>query len=167
MAPAVSTGTSSEISSEQDGLAHHRINTISKDGQNRLWFGTSNGVCWYDGADFHYLEHDGIAGRTVTSIYEDSEGRIWFGGPHTLGYHDGAVFRDITTFIPQSSVTSCWCITQDSQGHLWISAEYPIRFDGVSFRRYGEEEGFPQAEMGYAVSQDHTGKVWLGRLRAR
>ena len=59
----------------QDGLVHDRVSFIQKDRQERLWFGTLKGVCWYDGADFHPLEDDGIAGRSVQFIYEDRQGR--------------------------------------------------------------------------------------------
>ena len=149
---------------QRDGLCSDQVNTIYLDNQSRLWFGTLNGACWYDGADFHHLEGDGIAGRTVQSIYEDNEGRIWCGGKHTLGYCDGTVFHDIIPLMPEWNIPHCWGITQDPQGHLWFGTKYPIRFDGTSFHRYEEEEGFPQAHISYGLSQDHTGKVWMGRL---
>ena len=149
---------------QRDGLCSDQIITIYVDSQKRLWFGTLNGVCWYDGVNFHHLKDDGIAGRTVQSIYEDSEGRIWCGGKHTLGYYDGATFHDIIPLIPDWRTPNCWGITQDPQGHLWFGSEYPIRFDGTSFHRYEEEEGFSQAHVSYALSQDDTGKVWIGRL---
>ena len=152
---------------QRDGLCSDQVNTIYLDNQSRLWFGTLNGVCWYDGTDFHYLDDDGIAGRTVQSIYEDSEGRIWCGGKHTLGYCDGTAFHDIIPLMPDWNIPNCWGITQDPQGHLWFGTEYPIRFDGTSFHRYEEEEGFSQAHVSYALSRDDTGKVWIGRLGYR
>ena len=154
----------------QDGLIDDRVFFIQKDRQERLWFGTSNGVCWYDGAGFHHLEDDGIAGRPVKFIYEDRQGRIWFGGTGTLGYYDGTIFHDvIPRYLQQYQQPPspewnnyCWGITQDLQGHLWFGFDYLIRFDGESFHRYEEDEGFPRTQAGYAVSQDHTGKVWIG-----
>ena len=149
---------------EQDGLAHHRVNTIFNDSRDRLWFGTSHGACWYDGAIFHHLECDGIAGRSVGSFCEDSEGRLWLGGHKNIGYCDGAVYHDVLPGIPRLTVPYSNDIIQDSRGHIWISAEYPIRFDGERFHRYDEKDGFPHAEMGYAVSRDLTGRVWLARV---
>ena len=157
-------GDAFQTFTQQDGLCSDQIITIHMDSQKRLWFGTSKGVCWYDGANFHYLEDDGIAGQTVQSIYEDNEGRIWCGGQRTLGYYDDTTFHDIMPLIPDWNIPHCWGIAQDPQGHLWFGTEYPIRFDGASFHRYEEEEGFSQAYISYAVSQDHTGKVWIGQL---
>ena len=156
---------------QQDGLVHDRIFSIYEDSQGRLWFGTLKGVCWYDGMCFHPLEDDSIAGRMVKCIYEDRQGRIWFGGNSTLGYYDNAVFHDLIPLYlqhyqqPPSPYWSnqCWGITQDPQGHLWFGFDYLIRFDGESFHRYEEEEGFPQDKNSYALCHDQTGKVWIGR----
>ncbi len=141
----------------QDGLVNNRVYFIEKDSQNRLWFGTLNGVCWYDGSDFHHLEDDGIAGRAVQFIYEDNEGRIWCGGSSTLGYYDGTAFHDLIPLYLQHYKeppspewpSQCRGIAQDSEGHLWFGFDYLIRFDGTSFHRYEEEEGFPRDEYIY------------------
>ena len=155
---------------KQDGLVHDQIFFICNDSQERLWFGTLNGVCWYDGACFHHLEDDGIAGRAVQFIYEDNEGRIWCGGNSTLGYYDGTVFHDLIPLYLQQYqqppspqwTNQCRGIAQDPEGHLWFGFDYLIRFDGKSFYRYEEKEGFPRHETTYVVGQDYTGHVWVG-----
>ena len=156
---------------QQDGLVNDSVYFILQDSRDRLWFGTLNGVCWYDGTDFHHLEDDGIAGRSVQCIFEDHQGHIWFGGTRTLGYYDGTVFHDMIPLYlqhyeqpPSPERSFCWGITQDPQGHLWFGFNYLIRFDGASFHRYEEKDGFPKDGTAYVVDTDHTGKVWIGRL---
>ena len=156
-------GDEFQIFTQRDGLCSDQVNTVYMDSQGRLWFGTSQGICWYDGVNFHHLEDDGIAGRRVQSIYEDREGRIWYGGRQTLGYYDGTVFHDVMPLISHWRFLRCTGITQDPQGHLWFGSVYPIRFDGTSFHRYEEEEGFSRA-VSYILGQDHTGKVWIGQV---
>ena len=159
----------------QDSLVSDSIYFISQDSQKRLWFGTANGVCWYDGAGFHHLQDDGIIGRAVQCIYEDRQGRIWFGGTRTLGYYDDTAFHDMIPIYLQyyeqppspQWTNQCWGITQDSQGHLWFGFNYLIRFDGTSFHRYEEKDCFPRDETSYVLDQDHTGKVWIGRFGNR
>ena len=150
---------------ERDGLCSDRTFFVQKDSRDRLWFGTSKGVCWYDGANFHHLKDDGIAGRSVQCIYEDSQGRIWFGGKSTLGYYDGTAFHDMIPLYlqryeqpPSPKVSFCWGITQDMEGHLWFGFDYLIRFDGQSFYRYDEKEGFPKDAVAY---------VWIGTIPAK
>ena len=159
---------------KQDGLIDDRTYFVTQDSQNRLWFGTANGVCWYDGAKFHHLKGDGIADRDVRCIYEDREGRVWCGGTRTLGYYDGTAFHDLIPLYlqryeepPSSKKRPCWGITQDPQGHMWFGFNYLIRFDGESFHRYEEKDGFPQDGTAYALDKDHTGKVWIGRFENR
>ena len=152
----------------QDGLLSDHIYFIFQDSQERLWFGTLNGVCWYDGSNFHHLEDAGIAGRSVQFIYEDSEGRIWCGGYRTLGYYDGTVFHDLMPlylqyYEPLLHRKQCRGIAQDPEGHLWFGFDYLIRFDGESFHRYEEKEGFPRQWISYVLGQDDTGVVWVGQ----
>ncbi len=159
----------------QDGLVSDHVNFIFQDSRNRLWFGTLNGVCWYDGANFHHLEDDGIAGRTVQCIYEDNESRIWCGGHRTLGYYDGTVFHDLIPHYLQhyeeppspEYINHCQGIAQDPEGHLWFGFDYLIRFDGTSFHRYEEKEGFSKSRTQYTVCRDLTGKMWIGEYGHR
>ncbi|MCY3683475.1 MAG: sigma 54-interacting transcriptional regulator [Gemmatimonadetes bacterium] len=168
-------GDKFETFTEQEGLCSDRVFAIHLDSQKRLWFGTMNGVCWYDGINFHHLEDDGIADRSVLFIYEDNKGRIWFGGISTLGYYEGTAFHDLIPLYLQHYeqppspewTNQCWGITQDMEGHLWFGFDYLIRFDGESFYRYDEKEGFPPDQSSYTVGKDHTGKVWIGRSQRR
>ena len=160
---------------QQDGLISDQVNFIFQDSRNRLWFGTLNGVCWYDGANFHHLEDDGIAGRAVQCIYEDNEGRIWCGGHRTLGYYDGTAYHDLIPHYLQHYEeppspgwnNHCKGIAQDPEGHLWFGFDYLIRFDGTSFHRYEEKEGFSKSRTQYAVCRDLTGKMWIGEYGHR
>ena len=159
---------------KQDGLIDDCTYFITQDSQNQLWFGTANGVCWYDGAGFHHLKDDGIAGRDVRCIYEDSEGRVWCCGTRTLGYYDGTAFHDMIPLYlqhhkrpPSPKWSQCWGITQDPEGQMWFGFNNLIRFDGESFHRYNEKDGFPQDWTAYALDKDHTGKVWIGRFQNR
>ena len=155
----------------QDGLISDSVYLVSMDTQNRLWFGTLNGVCWYDGSDFHHLEYEGIADRAVQCIYEDREGRIWCGGHRTLGYYDGTVFHDLMPLYLQHydqplapySPNQCRGIAQDREGHMWFGFKNLIRFNGTSFYRYEKKGGIPPGYTSYVVGQDNTGKVWFGQ----
>ncbi len=166
-------GDEFQVFTQQDGLVSDRVYFIQKDSQNRLWFGTLNGVCWYDGANFHHLEEDGIAGRSVQFIYEDREGRIWCGGHHTLGYYDGTAYRDLISLYLQhypeppapNWTNRCRGIAQDLEGHLWFGFNYLTRFDGTSFHRYEEKEGFPRHPTSYVVGRNDTGHVWIGHRK--
>ena len=151
MEPAALTGTSSTHLPNKTVFVVTGF-FIYRDRQERLWFATINGVCWYDGTSFRHLEDDGIVGRCVEFLYEDRQGRIWCGGEGTLGYYDGSAFHDLIPLYQQyyqqppspQWPNQCRGIAQDPAGHLWFGFDYLIRFDGESFHRYEEEEGFPK-----------------------
>ena len=93
----------------------------------------------------------------------------------TLGYYDGTAFHDLIPLYLQHYQQlpspqwpkQCRGIAQDPAGHLWFGFDHVIRFDGESFHRYEEDEGFPQAHISYVLGQDHTGEVWIGLPRHR
>lgn len=64
------------------GLSNHRIQSIIKDKQGFMWFGTINGLNRYDGYSFKVFVHDpndtnSISNNAVNYLYEDPEGKIW------------------------------------------------------------------------------------------
>ncbi|MDE2886908.1 MAG: sigma 54-interacting transcriptional regulator [Gemmatimonadota bacterium] len=158
----------------RDGLCSNWLCSMHRDRNERLWFATMNGVCWYDGTSIHVFEDDGISGRPVQCLFEDDRGRIWCAGIGTLGYYDGSRFHDLVPLYQQRYGqppahrwhNECRGIAQDREGHLWFGFDYPVRFDGETFSRYEEEEGFTQAEIGYAVGRSPAGKVWIGLPRS-
>ena len=91
------------------------------------------------------------------------------------GYYEGTAFHDLIPLYLQyyeeppspEWTNQCWGITQDMEGHLWFGFDYLIRFDGESFYRYDEKEGFPPDRSSYTVGKDQTGKVWIGRSQRR
>ena len=110
-----------------------------------------------------YSTSDGLPSLRIVYIADDCEGYIWF-AVHDNGVcrFDGDTFQHFTTQdgLIHDHVS---CIQKDPQGHLWFGFKDLIRFDGESFHRYEEDEGFPRIRPGYSVGQDHTGKVWIGR----
>ncbi len=158
-----------------DGLCGDRVFSILRDGRDRLWFATLSGVCWYDGRRFHHPGGDGMAGRQVQFLFEDDRSRLWCAGTGTLGYFQGDQFHDLVPRYverygepPSPRWThQCWGIVQDAGGDLWFAFDHLVRYDGRSFYRYGERDGLPPDASCYAVGQDPSGCLWIGRAGDR
>lgn len=61
-----------------DGLSMDQVNVIRRDSRGYLWFGTSEGVSWYDGYGFtRYTREDGLPGLHVADILETRSGDLW------------------------------------------------------------------------------------------
>src|SRR5437867_2588605 len=63
-----------------DGLPNNQINDISQDPNGKLWIGTMNGACTFDGKNFTKFSQDNIlSNNPVKCITQDSKGNIWLG----------------------------------------------------------------------------------------
>jgi len=66
-----------------DGLSNNNVDVIIQDSEGFIWFGTRNGLCRYDGYEFHIYQTSNndksISGNRILSLCEDKNGSIWVG----------------------------------------------------------------------------------------
>ncbi len=119
--------------SQENGLSNNQIHCILQDKKGWMWFGTSQGVCRFDGYTFTVFKDDpedsiSLKGNLVRTIFEDRKGQLWIGTEkgglnkfdrekenfqHFFYNGDDTVLRD-------ASVTS---IHEDMAGNLWVGTE--------------------------------------------
>ena len=76
-----------------DGLSNNSVNTIYKDRDGFMWFGTTTGLNRYDGAKFITYKHDpeneySLCHNYVRVLYEDSKGRLFVGTYNGIQLYD-------------------------------------------------------------------------------
>jgi ligand-binding sensor domain-containing protein len=65
--------------SVREGLTSNTVYSIMVDRKGLLWFGTLNGVCYFNGNDFTKITSaDGLSDNEVFLIKEDWNERVWF-----------------------------------------------------------------------------------------
>src|SRR5665647_506111 len=116
--------------SQENGLSNNQIHCILQDKKGWMWFGTSQGVCRFDGYKFTIFKNDpedsaSLKGNLVRAIFEDRKGQLWIGTEngglnkfnrekenfqHYFYSGDHPLLKDAT-------VTS---INEDSIGNLWV-----------------------------------------------
>ncbi len=160
--------------SQENGLSNNQIHCILQDKKGWMWFGTSQGVCRFDGYKFTVFKNipedsTSLKGNLVRTIFEDRKGQLWVGTEngglnkynrekenfyHYFYSGDHPLLKDAT-------VTS---IHEDSIGNLWV---------GTSTHLYRIEnenklsEINPVNQIGLsayfrAIKSDRLGKIWLG-----
>jgi len=160
--------------SQEHGLSNNQIHCILQDKQGWMWFGTSQGVCRFDGYKFTVFKNDpedsaSLKGNLVRAMFEDSKGQLWIGTENGglnkfnrekenfqhLFYHgEGAILKD-------ASVTS---IHVDASGIVWVGTETSL------FRIENEsklEEIKPANRSSFAdyyriLKSDQSGRIWIG-----
>lgn len=77
-----------------DGLAHNGITSILEDSKGYLWFGTYEGISYYDGYEFKTIKNTvdskPLISNRVRSIVEDTKQNIWIGTDEGISIYNTA-----------------------------------------------------------------------------
>ncbi len=81
-----------------EGLCHPFIYNLSQDKNGFIWIGTGEGLCRFDGVEFHpAADMDSLPVDVVNVCYTDKLGKLWF------GFNNGQVWAyDGNYFVPYS-----------------------------------------------------------------
>lgn len=140
--------------------------SMLQDRTGKIWFGTGDGVYWYDGKSFtRFLQNDsvinkeGLQLKMVDCMLEDKNGNIWFGsgmppGEEGLCRYDG---KAITRFKPGGDGWIRYLL-QDKNGTIWSGGRHEgvWRYDGTVFKKFTVKEG-----IGLPVFEDKAGNIWF------
>lgn len=171
---AVVNNLNFDFYSQENGLSNNQIHCILQDKKGWMWFGTSQGVCRFDGYKFTVFKNDpedstSLKGNLVRTIFEDRKGQLWIGTEngglnkfnrekenfqHFFYWGDGAVLHDAT-------VTA---IDEDQNGVLWIGTETKL-FSLENETKLTEIKpgNYPEfSDYFRIIRSDGLGRVWLG-----
>lgn len=144
------------------GLKHAGITSIIQDKNGNIWFGSSGGICKYDGKYFsNYGEKEGLSSIIVNSILQDKNENIWIGtdGGGVFKY-DGKCFSNLNEkngFI-NNQVKS---LLQDNDGNIWFGTEAGVcKYDGKYFTNISEKEGLVNNNV-WNILQDINNNFWF------
>lgn len=148
-----------------NGLPGNQVNEVMQDRSGRLWIGTMNGACYYDGKSFIGFDPGNILNSNpVKSIYEDQSGNIWFGTIRKgLVNYYGTGFKVYTTGDGLlSDIVNA--VVQDRQGNIWIgTSEGLSRFDGKKFTHFTTSKGLVNDNV-FDLFVDHSGRLWIATI---
>lgn len=160
--------------SQENGLSNNQIHCIHQDKKGWMWFGTSQGICRFDGYKFTVFKNDpedstSLKGNLVRVILEDSKGQMWVGTEngglnkfnrekekfsHLFYYDKGGILKD-------ASVTS---IHEDSAGKLWVGTETQLfRIENETSITEIKPSNLSVLPQYYRVLRaDKNGLLWVG-----
>lgn len=160
--------------SQENGLSNNQIHCALQDKEGWMWFGTSQGVCRFDGYKFTVFKNNpedsaSLEGNLVRTIFEDHKGQLWVGTEngglnkfnreketfqHYFNRGKNAVLKDAT-------VTS---IGEDVSGTLWVGTDnYLYRIDEESKLTRIKPDNIPDFSSYFRVVRaDKTGRIWVG-----
>ncbi|MCX6264624.1 MAG: hypothetical protein NTZ47_08800 [Bacteroidetes bacterium] len=140
--------------------------SMLQDKSGKIWFGTGDGVYYYNGKSFtRFLENDAVINKEnlkltlIDNMLQDKIGNIWFAsglppGEEGVCLYDG---KSIKSFKPNGDKWIRY-IREDKNGNLWFGGRNHGNFiyDGNSFRIFTEK-----VKIGNPVLVDKSGNIWF------
>ena len=175
----------------QDGLANNQLWSILLDKDGNFWFGTENGVSFYDGKTFSHFElpvpdltkfpDTYPAPKLVGCMFQDKAGIIWFGtnGGGVYYYDASSQSKQGRAVLGNLSEKDGLCnnviqsILQDKKGNMWFGSRFGgascynysagVKKDPKDFKNYDfiNPEG-QHRNFVWTLFEDKLGNIWFG-----
>lgn len=140
------------------------VTALEVDKDNNLWIGTTEWLIYYeiDKKKITSLSRiNGLAGNDISTIFCDSKNNVWVGSKRSgLTKIAG---EKITRIDLKESFTPK-CITEDSEGKLWVGTEdrgLIILKDDNILKRYKIADGLLSNNI-MAIIADENGNIFIG-----
>ncbi|MBS4057358.1 MAG: histidine kinase [Bacteroidales bacterium] len=140
-----------------DSVRVNRVNEIFEDSGNRLWVGTSQGLCLIsepmntaENGQWHRRYFNGpLANRRINAIIETRDQTIWIGGEFGIGFINPRSDSVISIYqqdgFDLSNVNS---LAVDQHNRLWIGTVNGLfLLEGEKIMALSEESGLPSDEI--------------------
>lgn len=163
-----------------EGISQLTVNCIFQDKQGLMWFGTQDGLNYYDGYTFRSYRHDpqdstSLSNNVVLSIHEDRKGRFWvgtrYGGlnlfdPKTETFKAYKHDEGNPQSLSNNMINALW---EDGNGMLLVGADYGglnvFNPETETFERHTFDPKNPNSisnERILSIYEDSKGRVWVG-----
>lgn len=148
-----------------DGLPNNQINDIFQDQNGKLWIGTMNGTCTFDGKNFTKFSPDNIlSNNSVKCITQDHKGNIWF----AINRKGVCMFNgtDFTFFTANEGMLSdiVNAISEDKDGNIWIGTSDGLsKYDGKKFINFTTNAGLVNNNV-YSIFPDEEANIWISTI---
>lgn len=129
-----------------DGLSHNNVTCLDADANDNIWFGTQEGVSFFDGANWtvHTTTTDaGLVHNTITAICVVTNGDVWVGTDYGASKYNGSSWTAYTTTegLGDNRIKH---IAQDASGNIWFGDNDGVTmFDGNNWTSYTMSDGLP------------------------
>ncbi len=137
----VSQNVCLEQVSLEEGLSQANVNHILQDADGFLWFGTSQGLNFYDGHSMRIVSgpENLLEIQAIDSLFEDSKNDIWVGSVPNKNFRIRKADNTIQEFTPpfpkdrEVLDSAFMTIAQGSKEQVWMATMRAIfKYDTVT-----------------------------------
>ncbi len=157
----------------QGKLPSLNVQCIFEDKEGFMWFGTSDGLCRYDGYDIKiykssYLSPEQLYSNNINAISEDAYNRIWIGTVNGINILDKKTGKIKSIDNKKLSGNHIWSLLYAKDQTMWIATQNGLhRYDekdGI-FHVFQHDPNNPNSIPGNDVRtifEDKKGNIWIG-----
>jgi signal transduction histidine kinase len=140
-----------------NSLPSNTVLSLAVDEHNRLWIGTTKGLCFWDGKDFKSMQVGEIFTGFIMQLLADRDGSLWVGTNKGLVHLSDIGSPIGQIFLAGKRITALW---QDHHGALWISdGPNVFQWHDGHLSTYMPDHKTP-AEI-YGIFEDHEEGLWF------
>jgi ligand-binding sensor domain-containing protein/signal transduction histidine kinase len=172
-----------KVMTRSDGLSANSVQALAEDAEGSLWAGTTAGLDrLQDGRMASFGRANGLPSDNITALRADSDGVLWIGTDGGLARLQDGKF---TSFGQKSGLPAevVDYLVDDDQGYLWVAVTSGLfraqkkeinafaadQLKTITWREYGEKDGFPTTEYGSgsqpAAWRSPRGRLWFPTTR--
>lgn len=147
-----------------DGLINNNVICLAVDHDDKLWFGTQEGLSLFDGSTWTNYDdnsHPELIHNTITALAVDNNNHLWIGTDFGINEFDGTNW---TTYTEADGLVDnrIKYINQDGEGNMWFANNDGISiYDGTDWTNYTMADGLPFGGCNF-VTFDNDGAAYLG-----
>lgn len=160
----------------EDGLNTLPIEHMLEDHQGYMWFGSSSGLCRFNGYQFQNAGEELLPGQDlpdlrITCLMEDQSNQLWVGTPSGIAILDP--WRESVRYLQagqesENSLSNNYvhCMAEEQEGMIWIGTEdglnrYDPNTNQMETIKFDQENpnSIPFPILGIEIDDDN--KLWL------
>ena len=147
-----------------DGLVNDAVNCLVIDQNDHVWFGTQNGLSFFDGTtwtNYNQSSHPDLIDNAITALDIDSDGNLWIGTDFGLNKFDGSNW--VTYMETDGLADNRVKYINHTDETIWFANSAGITvFDKVStWASYTSTDGLPFGGTNY-ITFDKEGDPLIG-----
>lgn len=142
-----------------DGLAADQVQAIAGDAQQRIWFGTSDGLSIWNGQSFFTLTRaDRLPSNNILALLADGA-TMWIGSDAGLLHFEDNRFQVYTSATTELAGNRITTLAKDADGAILVGTDQGLsRWAGKIMRVIPETKAYPVSALGLSKPNG----IWLG-----
>jgi ligand-binding sensor domain-containing protein/serine phosphatase RsbU (regulator of sigma subunit) len=146
-------------------LPDNNVNAILPTKDGRIYFGTDEGLCYFENEKFYTITDTLIRKQFITSLYIDKKNTLWIGtndGAYTMANGVVTKITELDKYKSEGILFKIFFISEDKNGKKLFGTENGmIEYDLSKSILYNQNNKFISSRINCAV-MDERKNIWIG-----